>query len=118
MIERLDIVANAQRTRMVGDPVKVFEYQAAEAAALSYSAAGFTGEVPPCVKSWAEARDWTPRAAAEDILAEAAMLRYAFELIREIRLKAKYQIQSCPDDSTAEPIFSGAVNSIKAVGSA
>lgn len=58
-----------------------------------------------------------PQAAAEDILAEAAATRFALEAIRDIRLKAKYQIQDAADDQEAEQIYTEAVNGIKAVGS-
>ena len=116
-VTRIDIVADAHRRKLVGDPLKAFEYLAAENAAISFRDAGFAGDVPPCVQSWALARGWTAQEAAESILQEAAMTRGALELIREIRLTAKYRIQEAVDDAAAESIFSEAVSCIKAIGS-
>lgn len=52
-IGRIDTVADAHRRKLVGDPLKAFEYMAAETAAVAYRDAGFVGEVPQCVQSWA-----------------------------------------------------------------
>lgn len=116
MVERIDIVANAQRHRLAEDPVKVFEYMAAERDALAYRDAGFQGEVPPAVLSWSQARGWTAQAAAQDILTEAAMLHVAINLIRDIRLKAKYAIAEEKDRTRAQEIFDKAIQDLKAIG--
>ena len=68
MIVNIDVEADIIRTRVVGDPVRVFEYQWAETEANAYKAAGYTGTVPVSVSSWATAKGWTPQQACDDIL--------------------------------------------------
>jgi hypothetical protein len=70
------------------------EYTDAEAAAVAYQAAGYTGTVPPDVQSWATAKGWTATQAADDILAAAASLRGAKSAIRAARLLRKEQVKA------------------------
>lgn len=114
MILRIDQVADAQRRRLVGDPVRAFEYQEAERGALEFKAAGFAGPVPPVVQAWMDARGWPAQQAAEDILLEADLFRTALESIRATRLKAKYAVGAATDQD-AETIYSQAIVDIKAV---
>jgi hypothetical protein len=116
MVERIDIVADAQRARIAGDPVKVFEYQAAEEGARAFAATGFAGDAPSVVASWAAARGWTNQAAAENILAEAAQFRGALEYIRATRLAGKYAVMGAVTDEAAEAAFNQAIAQLKAVG--
>lgn len=116
MVERIDIVANAQRNRIAEDPVKVFEYMAAERDAIAYRDAGFQGDVPAAVLSWSEARGWTAQQAAQDILLEAMMMHIAINLIRDIRLKAKYAIAEMSDEAAAQAVFEKAIADLKAIG--
>lgn len=88
-VAQIDAEADAARLRVAGDPLRAIEYQRAEADAKAYAAAGFAGDVPPAVASWAEAKDWTPRQAAEDILREAADYQAVLLAIRDVRLKGK-----------------------------
>lgn len=115
MMERIDVVANAQRNRMADDPVKVFEYMAAERDAIAYRDAGFQGDVPAAVLSWSEARGWTAQQAAQDILLEAMMMHIAINLIRDIRLKAKYAIAEMSDEAAAQAVFEKAIVDLKAI---
>jgi hypothetical protein len=117
IIYRIDLVADTQRWRMVGDPVRTFEYQAAESDAVAYRDAGFQGTVPPFVACWADARGWTAQQAAEDILTEAARFRYALIYLRTVRLKAKYQVLD-PNTTIeqANAIAEAATNQLKAIG--
>lgn len=115
MIERIDVVANAQRARMVGDPVKVFEYVEAEKGAVAYRDAGFAGQVPAVVQSWADARAWTPRQAAEDILMEAVMFHMALNIIRGVRLQAKYALADAAEDRL-QGIYDNAIETLKGIG--
>lgn len=112
MIERVYLVADAQRLRIVGDACRAFEYQAAEQGAQAYKAAGYAGTVPGVVSSWATARGWTNQQAADDILAAATAFRAALEGIRAIRLKAKYDLLAATEQD-APAIFAAAIGQIK-----
>lgn len=66
------------------------EYRQAEADALAFKAAGYTGAVPPFVASYVTAKvDWTAKQAADDILATANTWRVALGQIRASRLLCK-----------------------------
>lgn len=115
MIQRIDVVADAVRARLVGDPVRAFEYQAAEQGARAYAQAGYSGPVPGVVQGWADARGWTAQQAADNILGEAALFRGALEAIRAIRLQGKYALQAATVEE-APAIFEQTVAALKAVG--
>jgi hypothetical protein len=73
------------------------EYTEAEAAANAYKDAGYTGDVPSAVQSWATAKGWTAQQAADDILAAAAQLNTAKLAIRAERLLRKEQVRAAAD---------------------
>lgn len=117
MVGRIDTIADAQRARLVGDPVKAFEYLEAEKGAVAYRDAGFTGTVPAVVQSWADARSWTAEQAAQDILTEAIMFHMALNIIRGIRLSAKYALMAEGlTDKQMETIYYQAINNLKSIG--
>lgn len=115
MILRIDVVADAVRARLVGDPVRAFEYQAAEQGARAYAEAGYSGPVPGVVQGWADARGWTLREAADNILGEAAQFRGALEGIRALRLQGKYALQDATVEQ-AQVIFQQTIAALKSVG--
>jgi hypothetical protein len=117
-LARIDTAADAVRLAVAGDPVRVVEYQTAEREAASFRDAGFDGAVPPTVQSWAEAKGWAPRAAAEDILREAAAWTQALLALRDIRLKAKEGVRAAADIDSADAITANALEAIAAVGRA
>lgn len=93
------------------------EYTDAEAAAVAYQAAGYTGTVPPDVQSWVTAKGWTATQAADDILAAAVQLRTAKSAIRAQRLLRKEQVRAAADGAavgTAMAQWAGFVTAIKA----
>lgn len=49
LLRLIDNAADSARQRIVGDAVRVIEYQVAEADALAYKAAAYSGPVPPSV---------------------------------------------------------------------
>lgn len=114
MIERIEIVANAQRNRMIGDPIKAWEYLEAEKGAVAYRDAGYSGEVPMAVLSLADAMSWTPRQACDDIIMDSVVFHMAIGMIRSIRLKAKYAIPSATDEE-AFVIYEKAITDMKAL---
>lgn len=115
-IARIDLVADHQRAKIVGDPVRAFEYKAAEEEALSFKSANYTGVVPPTVSAWANARNWTAQQATDDILNEAARFRQALNYIRTVRLAGKYGIQDAVDEIQIQEIFDRTINQLKALG--
>ena len=117
IIERIDLIADVQRAKIVGDPVRAFEYQAAEQGARSYADAGYTGSVPGVVQVWADARGWTPQQAADNILAEATQFQGALVFIRGTRLQAKYAVMDVAVTlEQANEIGMAAISALKGLG--
>lgn len=117
IIERIDLIADVQRAKIVGDPVRSFEYQAAENGARAYADAGYTGPVPGVVQVWADARGWSAQQAADNILSEAEQFHAALVFIRGTRLQAKYAVMA--EDVTLEQaneIGMAAIVAMKSLG--
>ncbi len=112
LLMQIDHAADAARLAVAGDPLRAVEYQAAEAQATAFKAAGYAGTCPPAVKSWADAKGWTSQQAADDIIAVAAAWNGALLAIRDVRLKAKEGVRNAADIAAATAIASGAVTSI------
>lgn len=96
-IAAIDAFADACRIAVVGDAARIKEYERAQLGAEQYRAAGYTGTVPPPVASWAHAKrreGWTPKQAADDILAASARWYVALDGIRAMRLDAKETIRA------------------------
>lgn len=91
---RIDAEADAARLKIAGDPLRVIEYQRAEAEAKAYAAAGYTGPVPRSVSDWAEAKGWTAQEATDDILRASAAWNDALYAFRGIRLKGKEAVKA------------------------
>jgi len=114
LLANIDAAADAARLAVAGDPLRAAEYQIAEAEAKAYQAAGYTGECPPSVKSWAEAKNWTSKQAADNIIGEAAAWNAALYALRDARLKAKEAVRSALTAETATAIANAAIDGIKA----
>ncbi len=91
-VQRIDAEVDAIYAAALGN--RGPEYTDAEAAAVAYQAAGYTGTVPEDVQSWATPKGWTAAEAADDILAEAVKLRTAKSVIRRARLLRKEQVRA------------------------
>lgn len=85
----IDQAADRARLRYVPQPSVMAEYQETEREALAFKAAGYAGDVPATVSSWAAAKNWTARQACDDILLAAAGLRAKYQQIRAVRLAGK-----------------------------
>lgn len=81
------------------------EYTEAESAANAYKDAGYTGDVPSAVQSWATAKNWTAQQAADDILAAAAQLNTAKLAIRAERLLCKEQVRAAADAGAVKDVM-------------
>lgn len=110
----IDAAADAARLAVAGDPLRAAEYQIAEAEAKAYQAGGYAGECPPSVKSWAEAKNWTAKQAADNIIAEAAAWNAALYAIRDARLKAKEGVRNALTADAAAAIANAAIDGINA----
>jgi hypothetical protein len=94
----IDGLCDAARLKVVGDPVRMREYETAEAQAIAFKAANYEGGVPQYVLSWQEAKavdGWTAQMACDDILAAAARWEGALAQLRDMRLKTKEAIKRC-----------------------
>ncbi len=102
-VAEVDLFADKCRLAVVGDAARIKEYERAQLHAEEYKAADWTMEtVPSSVNSWATAKGWTPRQAAEDILAASARWYGALDGIRALRLKTKEDIKAA--DTIAEAL--------------
>lgn len=115
MLARIDEVADAKRMQFLGDVTRAFEYQAAERDAKAYAAANFSGDVPSTVQAWADAAGFTPKQAAENILAEAAQYNAALNGIRAIRLQGKQAVRTLPEKDAIKA-YMQAIAALEGIG--
>jgi len=89
----IDMAADAARVRLISPGTYVCEeYTLAFEDATKYAAAGYTGDVPGGVLTWAQAQGWTNEQACNDILYQKAAWKYASDQIRALRLNGKAEI--------------------------
>lgn len=117
MIAGIDAAADAARVRIVGDPIRVFEYQTAESDAVTFKAAGYAGTCPASIAVWAQAKGWTNQQAADDILRASASWRQALIALRQARLTGKEGVRSSADHEAAEAAYAAAMGTIKYIQS-
>ena len=101
-VTEVDRLADIARAAVVGDAVRVKEYEQAQIQAEAYRDAGFSGPVPDDVACWATAKRWTAQEAAEDILAAAARWLGALSFIRNLRLNAKEDMRRATDNAAVD----------------
>jgi hypothetical protein len=101
----VDHTADIARAAVVGDPVRVKEYERAQQQAEAFRDAGFTGTAPSCVACWATAKEWTDQQAAEDILAASARWLGALDGIRALRLQAKEDIRRATTNAEVDTLL-------------
>lgn len=109
----VDAVADVARLAIAGDPLRVVEYERAASEASTYRDAGYTGPVPPSVKSWADAKGWSGQQAADNILAEAAAWNQALYGIRDMRLKGKEAVRSAADIAAAQAAAGAVISQVR-----
>lgn len=115
LCDQLDAAADAVRLAVVGDPLRVVEYQRAAEEALAYQAAGYAGDVPLSVKSAADATGSTARQAADEILAMHAAWNTAMYDIRARRLAGKETIRKATSKTAASEAADLALTSVRGV---
>ncbi|WP_323614356.1 hypothetical protein [Pseudomonas putida] len=112
--QQIDDAADNARVTVVGNSLRVVEYQLAEQEAQAFQAAGFEGAVPATVQAWVDAAGLSPQEAAENILTEAAAWKGALYTIRAARLKGKLQALKAASHDEAEAIADEAIAAINA----
>ncbi|MHA6912985.1 phage tail protein [Ralstonia pseudosolanacearum] len=115
LCDQLDAAADAVRLAVVGDPLRVVEYQRAAEEAQAYQAAGYAGDVPLTVKSAADATGSTARAAADEILAMHGAWNKVMYDIRARRLAGKEDIRKAVSESAASAAAERALASVRGV---
>lgn len=110
---QIDKESDSARLAIAGDPLRVVEYERAAIEAQAYKDAGYSGTVPPTVKSWAEAKRWSGQQAADNILAEAAAWNQALYGIRDMRLKGKEAVRSSVDNAAAQAAADAVITQIR-----
>ncbi|MFA0810857.1 hypothetical protein [Microbulbifer epialgicus] len=73
------------------------EYARVKSEAQRFIDSGFTGEVPAAVQTHAEVKGEEPREAAEKIIQASIKWNSALDKIRDIRIKAKAQVESAEE---------------------
>lgn len=101
-VQRINADVDVLYTRAVGN--RATEYVAAEAHALAYRAAGYTGPVPPYVQDWADATGNTVRWSADDTIATAQAWRTVQGRIRAKRLECKHRARAVQDRAGFAPL--------------
>lgn len=113
-IQQIDSSADQARAGVVGDALRVVEYQMAEDEARAFEAAGFEGAVPATVQATVDAEGVSPQSAAESILAEADAWRGAMCKIRAARLTGKQAVLGAATHADAERLTDTAIAEIRA----
>jgi hypothetical protein len=87
LVTKIDADTDAIYAAAVGN--RMPEYDRAASDAQAYKEAGYTGTVPTSVQTWASAKGWTTRQAADDVLRASSQLSAARDAIRTQRLNLK-----------------------------
>lgn len=107
-LARIDAQCDAARLRVVGDAVRVKEYEVAESQAKAYQAQGYPADVPPFVKVWQDAKhreNWTAQQACDDILAASASWNGALAALRGLRLKTKEDVRAAANRADIDAVL-------------
>lgn len=112
----VDVYAGYTRRRFAseGDLLSA-EYELAEREAQAYADAGYEGDVPASVQSWADASGKTPEEAANHILATADLYQAVLNAVRAIRLDAKASIDAASSEDEIHNITAAAKAAMDAI---
>lgn len=111
----IDKLADSLRLAIVGDPVRCEEYRLARDEAKAYRDNNYVGLVPSSVQSWATAKGWSAKQAADDISDTAQAWESALYAIRSIRLIGKEAVRNAASDSAALAAKDGALAQLRGV---
>lgn len=110
---QIDQTADLARYNVVGDSLRALEYEHAAIEARAFAAADYAGDMPPSVQAWADAAELEPKAAADDIIAEADAWSEALHAIRAARLKGKQRVLKAASHDAAEALADTAIAEIR-----
>ncbi|MDH0343606.1 hypothetical protein [Chromobacterium haemolyticum] len=113
LLRDIDVATDVARNETLGSELRLAEYQRAAAEAQAFKDAGYKGEAPPAVRSWAEAKGWDGQQAADSILAKAAACEQALYAIRDARLKGKEAVRQASDETAARTAADEAVSQLR-----
>lgn len=103
----IDKAADDARLAVVGNSVRMAEYNRAQAHAEQYRDQGYEGDVPASVASWALAKNWSAEEAAKDIIRASVQWIACLDMIRQLRLVAKEEIKLVATKAEADVIYAG-----------
>jgi len=97
---QIDVETDAVYGAVLGNRAQ--EYTLAESDASAYKDAGYNGVVPASVQCWATAKNWTAKAAADEILATSLAWRTAQAEIRAQRLLIKENVRATTNQAAID----------------
>ncbi|MGF6591614.1 hypothetical protein [Pseudomonas sp. 2835] len=112
--DQVEQTADLSRSILVGNPLRMLEFQLAEREAKAFLAANFEGETPLSVKALAEAAEVSAQVATEAILTNVQALETVIHTIRTARLKSRHEIPKATSHAMAEVLADTAIDAIRA----
>ena len=113
-IGRIELIADTVRSNAVGSAVKAFEYLFTEQEALKFKESGYIGEVPSCIRVWADVEELSVQEATDNILYTSARYKELLFAIRDVRLRAHKAIKNSTIDNIEE-VFTTYSNMLKSL---
>jgi hypothetical protein len=104
LAKEVDRLADEARLLLIGNVGRMEEYRWANDEATQWASVNFDGDTPTSVAIWAEAKEWTPIASANDILLTAIQWERARAFIRR-RLVFREQIKKATTKADADAIL-------------
>jgi len=108
VLDEIDTAADLARVSVLVKTTKAEEYMQAETQAREWQAAGYLGDAPPDVASWAAAKwreQMTDQQAADSIVAQADQYRTLLSGIRALRLKHMEDARHAADAAGARAVL-------------
>ena len=101
LCQRIDAAASECASLLLGDPLRVLEYERAASGARAFRDKGFPeGDIPAVVAAWA-INGRSAKEAAEEIVRRADELASRIDAIRALRLGAKGRVRMLSGDLLA-----------------
>ena len=113
--KELDAAVDAIRARYpTPGQYVVEEYRLTADHAEAFKRAGYAGNVPPCVDSWARASGFTAREAADDILSTRDLYNLMLIATRDARLNGKAAIKTASTAQERKSIYHSTLTTLEA----
>lgn len=118
LFRKIDGAADSARQLLVGDPLRVAEYEKVASEALSFKNSGYPEQEVPRTVAADVTPERTPRQVADSILAAHDQYNEMLYQIREARLASKAQVRTliaAQKDVEARQVVNDAVATLQAV---